>query len=85
MRFDENAQHISVDGGLKYIEMNAFSNKNTLVWMGLNHIPYAQSQVWIIILLIIGNWSIQETTKGIIINFAIVQFVLKLWLIYALW
>lgn len=45
MRFDENALRISVDGRLKYMEMYVFSNKNTLVWMGLNRMPQAQSQV----------------------------------------
>ena len=32
--FYENAQHISVDGRPKRIEMYAFSNGNALVWTG---------------------------------------------------
>ena len=32
--FGENTQHISVDQRLKCIEVYAFSNENTLVWMG---------------------------------------------------
>ena len=36
MRFDENAQRISVNGGPKRIKMYTFLNENALGWTGLN-------------------------------------------------
>ena len=87
MRFDENALRISVDGRLKYMEMYVFSKQKHISMDGPQSYP-SSSEPSMNTSHFNNNWKLIFSKKQLKVsitkNFAIVQFVLKLWLIYAL-